>query len=100
MAGFALFRAYKTQFRKILNFISRHFLDVLESKQDPKLNPIIMKLKTYINTNQFLKEPEGWLLKTSLLSEMAMPEAYYSPQQNYHSQQNYHAQQNRQYRYY
>ncbi|KAI3981731.1 hypothetical protein MKX01_027716, partial [Papaver californicum] len=107
MAGFALFRAYKTQFRKILNFISRHFLDVLESKQDPKLNPIIMKLKTYINTKQFLKEPEGWLLKTCLLSEMAMPEANYSPpQQNYHSQQNYHAQQNyypqqnRQYRYY
>ncbi|KAI3855916.1 hypothetical protein MKX03_027460 [Papaver bracteatum] len=100
MAGFALFKTYKTQFRKILDIISRHFLGALESKQNPKLNPIIMKLKTYIDTNQFLKEPEGWLLKTSLLSEMAMPEANYSPQQNYHSQQNYYPQQNRQYRNY
>ncbi|KAI3951345.1 hypothetical protein MKW92_031043 [Papaver armeniacum] len=97
MAGFALFRTYKTQFQKMLNFISRHFVGALESKQDPNLKPVIVQLQTYIDTNQFLKEPEGWLLKNYLLSEMAMPEANYSPQQNYHSQQNYHAQQSRQY---
>ncbi|KAI3836330.1 hypothetical protein MKX03_020818 [Papaver bracteatum] len=51
---FALFGTYKTQYR---NFVSCRFLHSLESKQDPKLNPIIMKLKTYIDTNQFLKEP-------------------------------------------
>ncbi|KAI3863203.1 hypothetical protein MKX03_002308, partial [Papaver bracteatum] len=59
MAGFALFKTYKTQFGKILSIISRHSLGALESKQNTKLNPIIMKLKTYIDTNQFLKEPEG-----------------------------------------
>ncbi|MCL7033909.1 hypothetical protein MKW94_003869 [Papaver nudicaule] len=69
MAGFALFRTYKNQFRKLLNYISRHFLDPLESRKDPELNAIVVKLKTYIDTNQFLKEPEGWLLKSELLSE-------------------------------
>ncbi|KAI3906975.1 hypothetical protein MKW92_023591 [Papaver armeniacum] len=97
MAGFALFRTYKTQFQKMLNFISRHFVGALESKQDPNLKPVIVQLQTYIDTNQFLNEPVGWLLKNYLFSEMAMPEANYSPKQNYHSQQNYHAQQNRQY---
>ncbi|KAI3921369.1 hypothetical protein MKW92_028292 [Papaver armeniacum] len=82
MAGFALFRTYKTQFQKMLNFISRHFVGSLESKQDPNLKPVIAQLQTYIDTNQFLKEPEGWLLKNYLLSEMAMPEANNSPQQN------------------
>ncbi|KAI3836326.1 hypothetical protein MKX03_020814 [Papaver bracteatum] len=89
MAGFALFRKYKTQFQKILNVISRSFVEALESKQDPNLKPVIVQLKTYIDRNLFLEEPEGWLLKNFLLSE-----ADYSPQQNYHSQQNYHAQQN------
>ncbi|KAI3882329.1 hypothetical protein MKW92_020090 [Papaver armeniacum] len=94
VAGFALFRTYKTQFQKMLNFISRRFVEALESKQDPELKPVIVQLQTYIDRNQFLKEPEGWLLKNYLLSEMAMPEADYSPQQNCHSQQNHHAQQN------
>ncbi|KAI3936896.1 hypothetical protein MKW92_026535 [Papaver armeniacum] len=92
MAGFALFMTYKTQFQKMLNFISRRFVEALESKQDPELKPVTVQLQTYIDRNQFLKEPEGWLLKNYLLSEMPMPD--YSPQQNYHSQQNYHAQQN------
>ncbi|KAI3869261.1 hypothetical protein MKW92_021089 [Papaver armeniacum] len=87
MAGFALFRTYKTQFQKMLNFISRRFVEALESKQDPELKPVIVQLKTYIDTNQFVKEPEGRLLKTCLLS---MPEANYSLPQNNHSQQNYH----------
>ncbi|KAI3904806.1 hypothetical protein MKW92_047622 [Papaver armeniacum] len=69
MAGFALFRTYKTQFQKMLNFISRRFVEALESKQDPELKPVIVQLQTYIDTNQFLKEPEGRLLKTCLLSE-------------------------------
>ncbi|RZC72320.1 hypothetical protein C5167_035488 [Papaver somniferum] len=81
MAGFALFRAYKTQFQKMLNFISGRFVDALESKQDPDLKPVIVQLETYIDTNQFLKEPEGRHLKTCLLSEMAMPEENYRPQQ-------------------
>ncbi|KAI3885926.1 hypothetical protein MKW92_007213 [Papaver armeniacum] len=89
MAGFALFRTYKTQFQKMLNFISRRFVGALESKQDPNLKPVIVPLQTYIDTNQFLKEPEGWLLKNYLLSEMAMQEANNGPQQNYRSQQNY-----------
>lgn len=87
MAGYALFRKYKSQFKKILNFISRHFVDALESRKDQKLNPVIIKIKTYIGTNQFLKEPEGWQLKTSLLSEMGVPEDQYYPQSSsqYHN---------------
>ncbi|KAI3861923.1 hypothetical protein MKX03_004431 [Papaver bracteatum] len=91
MAGFALFRKYKTQFEKILNVISGRFVEALESKQDSKLKPVIRQLKTYIDRNLVYKEPEGWLLKTFLLSEMVMPEADCNPHQNYHSQQNYHA---------
>ncbi|KAJ4949919.1 hypothetical protein NE237_000127 [Protea cynaroides] len=35
MAGFALFRKYKSQFRKILNIIHSDFLDPLKSSSDP-----------------------------------------------------------------
>ncbi|OVA20560.1 GLE1-like [Macleaya cordata] len=89
MAGFALFRKYKSQFMKILNVISQHFLDALEARKDPKLNPVIMNIKTYINTKQFLQEPEGWQLQTSLLSEMCVPaEDHYYPQSNSYHQSN------------
>ncbi|KAF5175156.1 Gle1, partial [Thalictrum thalictroides] len=74
MAGFALFRRYKSQFKKILNLISQHFVSALEERGDSNLNPIIMKLKFYIDTNQYCKEPEGWRIETSLLSEIVEPE--------------------------
>ncbi|KAI3873228.1 hypothetical protein MKW92_014738 [Papaver armeniacum] len=69
MAGFALFRTYKTQFQKMLNFISRRFVEALESKQDPEMKPVIVQLKTYIDTNQFVKGTRRKALKTCLLSE-------------------------------
>ncbi|KAF8390531.1 hypothetical protein HHK36_025058 [Tetracentron sinense] len=88
MAGFALFRKYKSQFRKILNIISRNFLDALKARGDPKLNPVITRLKSYIETNQFLQEPEGWRLRTSLLSDVCVPESdsgFYQEQYQYQS---------------
>ncbi|KAF8403635.1 hypothetical protein HHK36_011739 [Tetracentron sinense] len=75
MAGFALFRKYKSQFRKILNIISHYFLDALKARGDSKLNPVITRLKSYIETNQFLQEPEGWHLRTSLLSDVCVLES-------------------------
>ncbi|PIA64499.1 hypothetical protein AQUCO_00100165v1 [Aquilegia coerulea] len=74
MAGFALFRRYKSQFTKILDVISQHFVSALEARGDSKLNPIIMKLKFYLDTNQHREEPEGWRIETSLLSDIVESE--------------------------
>ncbi|XP_043724625.1 protein GLE1 isoform X2 [Telopea speciosissima] len=85
MAGFALFRKYKSQFRKILNIIHGQFLDALESSRDPMLNSVIQRIKQYIETKQVLHEPEGWRLQTSLLSETFVPES----DTGYHHEQHY-----------
>ncbi|KAJ4962077.1 hypothetical protein NE237_021987 [Protea cynaroides] len=95
MAGFALFRKYKSQFRKILNIIDSHFLDALQSSKDPMLNPVIFRIKKYIETKQFLREPEGWRLQTSLLSETYAPES----DSGFHQEQYYHHTNRYQYHY-
>ncbi|XP_068647667.1 mRNA export factor GLE1 isoform X2 [Aristolochia californica] len=69
-AGFALFRKYKAQFRKILSIISREFLVELKSLSDPQLNQVIMAIETYLANNQFLQQPEGWQPEAGLLSKI------------------------------
>nr|XP_009406374.2 PREDICTED: protein GLE1 [Musa acuminata subsp. malaccensis] len=69
MAGFALHRRYKSQFKKVLNAISRSFLPALRERGDRKLNEIIKRLEQYLEDQVFLKEPEGWRLHSSLLSK-------------------------------
>ncbi|KAF9603086.1 hypothetical protein IFM89_033811, partial [Coptis chinensis] len=69
MAGFALFQKYRTQFRKILNLISNNFVAALERRGDPKLVPVICKIRTYIDTNQFSQEPETRQMKIDLVSK-------------------------------
>ncbi|RWW27561.1 hypothetical protein BHE74_00012152 [Ensete ventricosum] len=69
MAGFALHRRYKSQFKKVLNVISRSFLPALRERGDRKLNEIIKRLEQYLEDQVFLKEPEGWRLHSSLLSK-------------------------------
>uniref|UniRef100_A0A5B6YNB3 mRNA export factor GLE1 n=1 Tax=Davidia involucrata TaxID=16924 RepID=A0A5B6YNB3_DAVIN len=83
MTGFALFKRYKTQFKKLLNIIYRDFLNALKERgEDTKLNKVIYSIQTYIESKQFLEEPEGWRLKGSLLSHTFVPESDY--QEQYH----------------
>ncbi|KAK5837458.1 hypothetical protein PVK06_013268 [Gossypium arboreum] len=84
MAGFALFRKYRSQFMKMLNFISENFLNALRSQDDPDLRPITSKIQCYLEDKLFLQEPEGRTLQGSLLSNNMAPESdYHGP---YHQQ--------------
>ncbi|XP_038977856.1 protein GLE1-like isoform X1 [Phoenix dactylifera] len=67
MAGFALFRRYKSQFLKILDVISRSFLPALK-KRDQNKGDIALGLEQYLDEKMYLKEPEGWRLQTTSLS--------------------------------
>ncbi|XP_057420706.1 mRNA export factor GLE1-like isoform X2 [Lotus japonicus] len=69
MAGFALFRRYKSQFLKMLNTISENFLVDLKSRNAPELRKTIAEIQTYIEDKMFLQEPEGRSLQTNLLSK-------------------------------
>ncbi|XP_058074958.1 mRNA export factor GLE1 isoform X2 [Magnolia sinica] len=69
VAGFMLFRRYKSQFRKILNIVSREFLASLKNLRDPQANQVIEQIECYIESNQYLQEPQGWQLQTSLQSK-------------------------------
>ncbi|XP_060214057.1 mRNA export factor GLE1 isoform X1 [Lycium barbarum] len=84
MAGFALHKRYKTQFRKLLDIITKDFLTALKDRGDAKLMMVTEKLRSYIESNQFLNEPEGWRLRSSLESHVFTPES----DQQYHHQQN------------
>ncbi|KAH7515639.1 hypothetical protein FEM48_Zijuj10G0047900 [Ziziphus jujuba var. spinosa] len=72
-AGFGLFRKYKSQFMKMLNIISDHFLNVLKAREDSTMNKVIAEIQFYIEDKQFLKEPEGRSLEASLLSSIMVP---------------------------
>lgn len=67
MAGHALHRRYRSHFINILAAISQQFLQALD-RSDPKINAVIVRLQNYIESNGFLKEPEGWESKGCLLS--------------------------------
>lgn len=75
MAGFALHKKYKNQFKKLLNIISHVFLKALKERaQEPKVTLVVRNLEVYIESNKFQKEPEGWrLLESSLLSSEFVP---------------------------
>ncbi|XP_059657810.1 mRNA export factor GLE1 isoform X2 [Cornus florida] len=75
MAGFALYRKYKSQFKKLLNIISRDFLNALKERggEDTKINKVITNIQNYIESNQCREEPEGWRLESSLLSKSIAP---------------------------
>ena len=91
MAGFALFRKYRSQFRKILKNISGNFLVALkaqgEKAKEPKLKQVTGNIQYYIEKNEFLQEPEGWKLQGSLLSGSMVPEL--DDPHSYHYPSNY-----------
>jgi len=70
MAGFALFRRYKSQFLKMLNVVSENFLVDLKSRNIPELTKTITEIQTYIEDKKFLQEPEGRSLQSNLLSNV------------------------------
>ncbi|KAM6562364.1 hypothetical protein CsatB_022362 [Cannabis sativa] len=74
LAGYALFKRYKSQFRKILSIISNNFLNALRSRENPALGTVIAEIQSYIEDNKFLEEPEGRSLEMSLLSSVAVPD--------------------------
>lgn len=86
MAGFALHKRYKTQFRKLLDIIAKDFLTALKDRDDAKLIKVIVNLQSYIESNQVLNEPEGWRLRSSLESHNFTPDSDHD--QQYHYQQN------------
>ncbi|XP_020411178.1 protein GLE1 isoform X1 [Prunus persica] len=77
MAGYSLFKKYKSQFRKMLNIISDNFLNALRERGDSNLNPVIAEIDAYLKDNKFLREPEGRSLEGSLLSDVYVPESDY-----------------------
>ena len=76
MAGFALFRKYKTRFIKVLSYIWNNFLQELKACEDParedlKLSATIRDIQNYMEDKLFLKEPEeGALMGGALLSDV------------------------------
>ncbi|BAT86558.1 hypothetical protein LR48_Vigan03g310200 [Vigna angularis] len=70
MAGFALFKRYKSQFLKMLNVVSENFLVDLKSRNVSELTKTITEIQTYIEDKKFLQEPEGKSLQSNLLSNV------------------------------
>nr|XP_043638460.1 protein GLE1 [Erigeron canadensis] len=95
VAGFALYKRYKNQFKKLLNIISCDFLQALKDREDPKIKKVLMSLETYLQSNQFLVEPVGWRLQDTLLShnftvsESDHHQQYENPSRGYQQQYNY-----------
>lgn len=72
MAGYGLFRKYKSQFAKILNVIRENYLGALKARDDPDLNPVIAEIQSYVE-GKFLQVPEGRVLQGTLLSREMVP---------------------------
>ncbi|KAJ0544864.1 putative GLE1-like superfamily protein [Helianthus annuus] len=89
VAGFALYRRYKNQFKKLLNIISRDFLKALKESKDPKVTKAVMSLESYIQSNNFQKEPEGWRLRDHLQSSDFNASESDNQQQYHNSSQGY-----------
>lgn len=73
MAGFGLFRKYKSQFNKILEIISGNFLSALKAREEPGLKPVIAEIQAYLEDKKFIIEPEGRSLQNYLLSSVMVP---------------------------
>jgi nucleoporin GLE1 len=58
-AGFAMHRAYRGQFAKVLDVINDEFLPTLEAKDDADSRPVVSRTRTYLHERVFLKPPEG-----------------------------------------
>lgn len=59
VTGFQLYRTYRSQFMKILQYIYDNFLPELKSTEDPETRAVYTRLITYLESRQFEKVPEG-----------------------------------------
>lgn len=57
-SGFQMNRIYGRQFKKLLGHIDAAFLPELERQGDPEARPVYSRLRTYMHSCQFQKEPE------------------------------------------
>ncbi|RHN45216.1 hypothetical protein MtrunA17_Chr7g0227971 [Medicago truncatula] len=71
MAGFALYKRYKSQFLKMLKIISDNFLVDLKSRTVPELNYV--ELQTCIEEKKFLQVPKGRSMQSKPLSRGILP---------------------------
>lgn len=83
MAGYGLFRKYRSQFGKILNVICESYLGALKARDDPELNPVIAEIQSYVEDKKFLQVPEGKVLQGALLSREMVPESDYRDSYSY-----------------
>lgn len=70
MAGFALFKRYKSQFLKMLNVISDKFLVDLKSHNAPESTKIVANIQAYIEDRKFRQVPEGRNMQSDTLSRV------------------------------
>ncbi|XP_051120161.1 mRNA export factor GLE1 isoform X2 [Andrographis paniculata] len=68
MAGFALYRKYRNQFKKLLSIIDRDFLSALKEGGSTKINKVKMSIRNYIESNEYQREPEESKLRDHLES--------------------------------
>ncbi|XP_004502381.1 mRNA export factor GLE1 [Cicer arietinum] len=73
IAGYALFKRYKSQFLKMLNVISNNFLVELKSHNVPELMKTVTDIQAYIEDKKFLQVPEGRNLQSNTLSRALEP---------------------------
>ncbi|TVU05370.1 hypothetical protein EJB05_48529, partial [Eragrostis curvula] len=69
MAGFALHKKYGSQFMKILDVISQHFLPALKEQGSKVQTEAVNNLQNYLDNKIYLEEPEGMYLVQQLLSK-------------------------------
>ncbi|GMH40569.1 hypothetical protein BSKO_08473 [Bryopsis sp. KO-2023] len=60
IAGSKLFYRYKNQMVKLLQFMDSHFLKQLGESGEVEVRAIYTRLYTYLSTEKFREEPEGW----------------------------------------
>jgi len=59
IAGYKMAAIYKGQFMKLLQAIDRDFLEDLRQTSEPDARAVATRLQLYLNTQQFLKPPDG-----------------------------------------
>jgi nucleoporin GLE1 len=69
MAGFALHKKYGSQFKKILDVISRCSLPALKEQGNKTHSEAVNNLQNYLIKKIYLEEPEGQCLVQQLISK-------------------------------
>eukprot|EP00210_Caulerpa_lentillifera_P000741 g718.t1 len=63
IAGYSLFKTYRRQFFKVLLYVHSTFLVRLANDEDDEAKAVYMRLQTYLQNQDFLKQPQFKALK-------------------------------------